>query len=190
MLQIPPRDAVVLASPRCRLVPLGPADMDELHDVVHGSRAHLERWLSLFVLLEAPADFARYGVECEHAWQAGVSVRLAVRAVEGGALLGVVSLDALNHATLSASWGAWLGQDAAGRGLGTEASRELLRWGFRTLGARRIWADPSTDNVTSTTMAKRLGFREEGIVRAAEFFGGAWRDHRLLALLSTDPEAP
>lgn len=190
MLQIPARECVDLATERCRLAPLGLSDAGELRDVVHASRAFLERWLSLFALLEKPADFERYGEECERWWQAGVSVRLAVRAREGGQLLGVVSLDQINPANLSASWGVWLRQDAAGRGLGKEASRALLRWGFRTLGVRRITADPRVDNAASLRMVRGLGFREEGIARAAEFIDGRWHDHVVCALLATDPEAP
>ncbi|MCX4469705.1 GNAT family N-acetyltransferase [Micromonospora sp. NBC_01655] len=46
-----------------------------------------------------------------------------------------------------------------GRGLATEGSRALVRYGFTTLGLRRIWAETMAVNVASRRVLEKAGLR-------------------------------
>ncbi|MGA9531507.1 MAG: GNAT family N-acetyltransferase [Anaerolineales bacterium] len=64
---------------------------------------------------------------------------------------------------------ATLGYDLAhefwGRGIGSEAARRVLRFGFGNMGLNRIEAPTIEDNHESVRLLEKLGFTREGIRR-------------------------
>ncbi|MEM7124253.1 MAG: GNAT family N-acetyltransferase [Pseudomonadota bacterium] len=57
-------------------------------------------------------------------------------------------------------------RDAWGRGYATEAARELLRYGFETLGLGEIVAVLKPGNERSVRVVEKLGMKAEGMRRA------------------------
>jgi [ribosomal protein S5]-alanine N-acetyltransferase len=64
-----------------------------------------------------------------------------------------------------AELGYWLGIPYWGRGYATEAAREMLRYGFETLGLHRIYASHFKHNPASGRILLKLGMRYEGCQR-------------------------
>lgn len=56
--------------------------------------------------------------------------------------------------------------DRAGGGMGERFFRALVDHAFRDLGAARLWLDASAENPRAVKVYGRLGFREEGRMRA------------------------
>ena len=54
--------------------------------------------------------------------------------------------------------GYWVGRPWWGRGLATEAARELLRYGFEDLGLRTVWCDHYEGNGSSRRVIEKCGF--------------------------------
>jgi RimJ/RimL family protein N-acetyltransferase len=52
--------------------------------------------------------------------------------------------------------------DAVGRGYGTDAIRNILHFGFETLGLRRVLLDVAANNPRAQRCYERLGFSEIG----------------------------
>src|SRR3712207_854124 len=74
-----------------------------------------------------------------------------------------------------------------GRGLATEAVRELLRLCFEDLGLRRVTANCFADNTASWRLMERLGMRrEEHNVADSLHRSGAWLDGLGYALLADE----
>jgi RimJ/RimL family protein N-acetyltransferase len=73
-----------------------------------------------------------------------------------------------------------------GRGLGTEAQRQLVDYLFRTTTVHRIQAGTEVDNVAEQRALERVGFQREGVQRALYFRDGAWRDSVMYGLLRVD----
>jgi RimJ/RimL family protein N-acetyltransferase len=73
-----------------------------------------------------------------------------------------------------------------GRGLGTEAQRQLVHYLFANTTAHRLEADTEIDNLAEQHALERVGFLREGIARGLYFRAGAWRDSVMYALLRTD----
>jgi RimJ/RimL family protein N-acetyltransferase len=76
-----------------------------------------------------------------------------------------------------------------GRGFGTQAQRLIARYLFAHTTAHRIWAATEADNIAEQKALEKAGFTREGIVRAAGWRAGAWRDAVTYSLLRTDPAA-
>lgn len=83
--------------------------------------------------------------------------------------------------------GMWIRGSEAGKGLGTDALRALLRWGFGEWGWERLVWRCDTRNVASARVAEKAGMRLEGTMRSDEKLpDGTRRDTHLYALLRHD----
>ncbi len=103
------------------------------------------------------------------------------------ALVGGLSLIHIRRGvSQSGNLGYWMGEAYAGHGYMTEAVGCLVNFAFEALALHRIEAACLLDNTASINVLKKSGFREEGIARRYLEINGAWRDHRLFALLRED----
>ena len=77
--------------------------------------------------------------------------------------------------------------ESGGRGLATEAVRELVRHAFDDVGVRRVVAECFADNEPSWRLMERLGMRREAhTVRDNLHRDGAWYDGLTYALLAEE----
>jgi RimJ/RimL family protein N-acetyltransferase len=70
-----------------------------------------------------------------------------------------------------------------GTGLFSEAARLVLDFAFRVVGIHRIEARATVDNIRSNRALRRLGARQEGILRASFVCEGALLDQALWAFV-------
>jgi RimJ/RimL family protein N-acetyltransferase len=99
--------------------------------------------------------------------------------------VGVVGLRGINWRSRHAEYWIYLGDRLArGQGLADEASRLLLRFAFGSLGLHRVFLQVSVTNQSAINLYRRLGFVEEGVLRAAVFADGHFVDRLLLSMLS------
>ena len=79
-----------------------------------------------------------------------------------------------------------LNPDFHGKGYGTEASAEAVRFGFDVLGLHRIEAKFMEGNRSSRHVMEKLGMTFEGYSRDAIFVKGKYRTVGVCALLADD----
>lgn len=100
----------------------------------------------------------------EARWRDGTHLTCAITERGVDALVGAVGLVfAAEHAR--AELGYWIAVPAWGRGYATEASVALCDYGFATLGLHRIEARHVADNPASGAVMRKLGMRQEGVLR-------------------------
>jgi len=73
-----------------------------------------------------------------------------------------------------------------GQGIMTEALRAVLKYGFEEMKLNRIQATIDSKNIRSMRLARRLGFKKEGVLRQRSFFNGQFRDDVCLSLLKEE----
>jgi RimJ/RimL family protein N-acetyltransferase len=105
----------------------------------------------------ARADLDAWFAGHEREWREGSAYRFAM--LLDGAMVGMVDLNEV--AGGRAGLGYWLDQPYWGRGLTTEAAREVVRFGFETLGLREIFSGHFLDNPASGRVLLALGFRPD-----------------------------
>jgi RimJ/RimL family protein N-acetyltransferase len=76
--------------------------------------------------------------------------------------------------------------DFWGRGIATEAARQLLALGFGEHDLHRIFATCDPRNVGSARVLTKVGMRHEGRMRATMLIRDGWRDSDLYAILESD----
>ena len=83
----------------------------------------------------------------------------------------------------TADLGYWLAEDYWGRGIMTQAVRQLCREGFSRWDIQRIYAEPFAHNAGSRRVLEKAGFSLEGVMRRGVFKRGQVCDFCMYALL-------
>jgi ribosomal-protein-serine acetyltransferase len=150
-----------------------PEDAEEIFAEADQNRARLREWLPWVDRTSSPDDVRAFIQKCEASEGKERSFGIYV----DGALAGSVglTLDEDNAGEI----GYWITEAFEGRGLVTAAARELLRFGFRDKGLRRIQLTAAVENERSRAVAERLGMTQEGVLRKA----GRIREDRYLDLV-------
>lgn len=79
-----------------------------------------------------------------------------------------------------------IGKTYWNKGLGREAERLMLEYAFNTLNLHRVEAYIYKTNPRSLAVAKKVGFREEGILRKREYLNGEYVDCMALGILKEE----
>jgi RimJ/RimL family protein N-acetyltransferase len=103
-----------------------------------------------------------------------------------GRVIGDVLIKAGKLADRQAEIGWAFSPQFHGRGLATEAARELLVMAFDELGMHRAWAQLDPRNAASVRLCERLGMRREAYFREDMLFKGEWGDTAIYALLAAE----
>lgn len=74
-------------------------------------------------------------------------------------------------------------RDFWGAGLGTEAARALVQFGFKELNLHRIWASCDALNLGSAGVLRKTGMRQEAHLLQDRKARGHWRDSFQFAIL-------
>jgi RimJ/RimL family protein N-acetyltransferase len=101
--------------------------------------------------------------------------------------VGALGLRGINWRSRHAEYWIYIGdRSARGKGLADEASKLLLRFAFGTLGLHRVFLQVNVTNQSAIHLYRRLGFVEEGVLRAAVFVEGRFVDRLLLSMLADE----
>ena len=160
--------------------------LEERHagELTDRDRGHLREWMPWLDgnrTVEDRKEFIRGALgqfAANNGFQAGIW--------HGGRLAGVVGHHGIDWANRSTSLGYWLAEEYEGRGLMTAACRALVDHAFGELGLNRVVIVCATGNRKSCAIPERLGFRQEGVHRQAEWLYDRFVDHALYAVLAAE----
>lgn len=80
--------------------------------------------------------------------------------------------------------------DYVGKGIGTEATRMVVDWGFRRLNAHRIWLGVNAENLGAIRCYEKVGFKREGTLREEIFCNGHYVDAIRMSILENEWTSP
>jgi diamine N-acetyltransferase len=152
----------------------------------------LFEWINNRELVVSSAPFRPVSREEHDAWFDDVRDRTDVRIFgirlrEGDRLVGSCQLHSIHPVHRSAELQIRIGaDDARGRGLGAEAVRLLLAFGFDELELHRIFLHVFETNEAARRLYERVGFRIEGVLRDGARIEDEWVDVLLMALLRSE----
>jgi ribosomal-protein-serine acetyltransferase len=101
-------------------------------------------------------------------------------------LAGVIGQHHIDWPNRAGMLGYWLGAAYEGRGLMTHACRALVTHMLREQGLHRVEVRAAPGNRRSRAIPERLGFRQEGILRDAEWLYDHYVDLVVYAMLADD----
>jgi [ribosomal protein S5]-alanine N-acetyltransferase len=179
-------DVPELGAGRVRLRRLTVADAPGLYEA-YGDAGSMRFW-------NAPPsrdvaeteDRIRRSTSVDATWYAA----WAVLAKRDDAFIGMVNYHARQTWNRRLAVGWILAPRFEGQGYMAEAMRALLRHCFDGLQTHRVEAEIEPDNLRSTRLAERLGFRREGLLRDRLCVAGEPRSIWMYALLQPEWNAP
>jgi RimJ/RimL family protein N-acetyltransferase len=113
---------------------------------------------------------------------------LAVVDKATGGCVGEAVLNQWDPGNASCNFRILIGPAGQNRGLGTEATRLIVGYGFEKLGLHRISLEVYAFNPRARRVYEKAGFRVEGVLRESLRYGDQWIDATVMSILA--PEWP
>ncbi|MCF8001637.1 MAG: GNAT family N-acetyltransferase [Halanaerobiales bacterium] len=161
-------------------------EAEELHMLIKSNKDHLKNWLAWvddMENIEEVKDFikkTRQGFAAEESISAGMWYKEE--------LVGVIGYNNIDWKNKKANLGYWLGQDHQGEGIVTTACKALVDNAFNNFNLNKVEISCAEGNVKSRAIPERLGFKQEGIIRDAEWLYDKFVNHIRYGMLAEEWE--
>jgi [ribosomal protein S5]-alanine N-acetyltransferase len=178
-----PRDFPELNTKRLHLRAPLPCDAPALLAILGDPEVtRLHNMPTLTTVAEAQAALDRL----EQRYKARDTIRWVIELTDSGEMVGTVGLLRFDFEHRRAEVGYELARREWGRGLATEATAAVVRYGFSVMKLHAIEAGVLPDNHRSVRVLQRLGFVEEGLRRDYLYVKGRFQSFRWFSLLESD----
>lgn len=114
------------------------------------------------------------------------AVGFSIESLESKQFVGHVTLWGARVPERTATLGIIIGPDFTRQGLGADATRVAVGYGFRQLGLNRVELRCAAFNTVGLRAYLRAGFKEEGRRREALFMDGEFHDEVMMGLVLSD----
>ena len=106
--------------------------------------------------------------------------------MESGRLVGHIGLYYIDLIARKAEFSIYIGDMAfRGKGIGSDALRTLIKYGFEELNLNKIWCEVYSNNA-AVDIYRKVGFVDEGVLRQNAFKNGEYVDGIVLSLLNDE----
>ena len=166
---------------------LAPLELDhaaELFTLTDANRLYLRTWLPWLDSIRRVEDTRAFIRAARTQASQNNGAQLAIKI--DGSIAGIVGHHQIDWRNRLTSIGYWLGEAYQGRGLVTTACRALIAHAFDDARLNRVEIRCAEGNHRSRAIPHRLGFRQEGILRDAEWLYDHFVDHVVYATLVSD----
>jgi RimJ/RimL family protein N-acetyltransferase len=159
------------------------ADLDVLYRIA----ADLDTWDERSPSAPAPLTRSRFDARLARADEGEAADQVAAFVVDlEGEAVGSASLFNFDMFAGHAEAGISLVPEARGRGIGTEAVRQLVEFGFVRRNLRRIHLQAIESNAGALRSYEKAGFVVEGRLREHAWVRGRYEDIVLMAILRSE----
>ena len=147
--------------------PYADSDATALWDAIEASRTHLTPWMPWLADWKEP-EFARVVIRKNAAkWILREDLTMGMFENGTGRLLGGCGLHRFDWSVPAMEIGYWLRPDVEGRGFVSEMVKLMTGFAFAHLKAERVEIRCDAVNTRSAAVPRRLGFKEEALLRAS-----------------------
>jgi diamine N-acetyltransferase len=154
----------------------------------------VNRWRQDRELVDGLGAPARYiSEDVDQAWfedylrRRGTDVRCAILLDGAAEPVGLVSLTGVDPVHRRAEFHLLVGRrDLHGRGVGTEATLQMLRHAFQDLNLHRVFLSVLAHNAAAIRVYEKAGFVREGVAREAAYKNGRYDDMVQMAVLGRE----
>ena len=157
-----------------------------IFELINANRVHLREWLPWVIKIQTIEHFREYiiGHQVRFTDNSDVSFVIIHEGKVAGRI-GVYNIDSINKI---GSVGYWLGQDFIGKGIAFRSCEQILSYCFSVLFLNRVEIKCATKNSKSQAIPLKLNFKNEGIIRQAEFIHNEYIDLYCYSMLKQEWE--
>lgn len=161
-----------------------PHDAELLNDLIERNFNHIKRWsawLNDDRSIENTNAFIKSNLK-QFADGEGFAVGIWLE----GEMAGQIEYNYLDWKNRKTEIGFWLGESFQGKGLVTKSCRVFIDHVFNELKLNRVEMQCGVENTKSRKIPKKLGFREEGIIRQSGWLHDRFVDFVIYGLLASE----
>lgn len=159
-------------------------DAVELYHLVDSNRLYLREWLPWVDNMTSPIQYQSIIPMWLKQFADNQGFNSGIR--YNGILVGSIGFHHIDWNNKQTSIGYYLGQGFAGKGIMTRSVQALVNYAFFELQLNRIEIRCGVANKRSRAIPERLGFKQEGIIREAEFLYDHFHDLALYGMLAKE----
>ena len=169
------------------LKPLSLKDTDLLFKLMTENQEELSEWYH-----GLPKKISRGAVilfikEEQRVSEKGERLDLGVFLIDGNKLIGKISIHSVTYGIeMSAGLSYWIAPEHRKQGYATQAVACMNSFAFEEATLHRLWALVDPENLASLKILDKLGYRNEGTIKAALYIKKKWRDMNQLSLLEEE----
>ena len=176
-----------LIGKKCYLSPINIEDYDQYYQWLNDSETTI--YLSVFheiIARHREKELLEKLIRTEHG-----NYMMAIVELETNKLLGncgLLNVDLINR---NAEFGIFIGDKKyRGKGIGEEATRLILDFGFNAINLHHIWLRVFSFNKNAIGLYKKIGFKIIGTKRESRIIGNQKVDEILMDILPHEFESP
>ncbi|GCE31624.1 50S ribosomal protein L7 serine acetyltransferase [Dictyobacter alpinus] len=157
---------------------------DEYLALILRNLEYLQEWMPWAAFEQTPTSLRAYmqNTMLQFVEGKGLPTNLWYR----GQFAGTIGFSRMSHEQRMAEIGYWLDKDLQGRGIITKACRTLVDYAFQEYGFNKVEIHAAAGNKPSRSVAERLGFTQEGILRQVEWLKGKPHDMVVYGMLASE----
>jgi ribosomal-protein-serine acetyltransferase len=157
---------------------------ESLFNVVYSNRDYLREWLPWVDNMQTVANFSQYISDSKRRVADKTDFGFAIIIEKN--IIGRIGIHHISRQNKIGEIGYWLAEGLQRKGIVIKCCAALINYGFTYLGLNRIEIKCGVGNHRSRAIAEKLKFKEEGILRQAEWLNGKFIDLHLYAMLKEE----
>ncbi len=157
---------------------------ESLYNLVNTNRAHLKTWLPWVAHMQTVSNFRHHIIETNK--RAADKTDYGFAIIINKNIVGRMGIHHINQQNKIGEIGYWLADAMQGKGIISKCCKALVTHGFTVLDLNRIEIKCGVGNAKSMAIPEKLGFKQEGILRQAEWLNGKFIDLYLYAVLNEE----
>ncbi|XMB72262.1 GNAT family protein [Mycoplasmatota bacterium WC30] len=123
----------------------------------------------------------------ENFFSDGKNLYLMICMANDNSPVGYLSISEIDHINKKVKFGGIIIDESfSGRGIATNAARQMLKFVFEELNMNKIYGFWLEKNIASLKMASKLGFIQEGVLREYVFKGNQYLNVLYLSILRNE----
>lgn len=159
-------------------------DAEVFFQLTDDNRLHLQQWLPWLHTTTCVEHTKQFISFCVESMEKNESLHTVI--IFRGEIVGISGYNSINWSNRTASIGYWLAENAQGHGIMTKVVQALTDYAIFHVNLNKVEIRAATRNTKSRSIPKRLGFKEEGTLRQAEWLYDHFVDHVVYGVLATE----
>lgn len=140
-------------------------DAHGFHQAILESVAHVSPWLGWCTADYSLVQATEWATTAAQLWEQKAEYRFVIQDAQSQMILGSVGLNQIVHQHKVANLGYWVRKSAIGKGVCTNATRQVIQYAFEHLDLKRIEIHALPENQASNAVALKVGGVYEGRFR-------------------------
>ncbi len=159
--------------------------VDEMFQLIENNRDRLSQFMPWALQTQRPEDTKGYIVVCLESWKQKALFDYGIYLKSGHRFIGNAGIHSIDWRNSRCELGYWLGLEFEGKGYTTEAVHLIEKACFEK-NFHRIEIRCSADNVKSSAVAIRSGYKLEGYLRDEKIEQNRYRDTLIFSKLKSE----